>query len=109
MATVTRVKLAHTLARDLGITEILAHQAVDAFFEALREAVLRGERIEVRGFGAWIVKATKAKSKARNPRTGKVVVVPARRKVAFKPGRVIKEALSQPIVASVAAVRPAPP
>lgn len=97
MATVTKAELTRVLTHDLGCTEVLAHKAVDAFFEAMREAVLQGDRIEIRGFGSWTVKTTNAKSNARNPRTGEVVAVPARRKVRFKAGRIIKEALSQPI------------
>lgn len=74
-----------------------ALKAVDALFNGLREALQQGGRIEIRGFGNWTVKATNARPTARNPRTGEVVFVPARRKVAFKPGRVIKEALMQPL------------
>lgn len=96
VATVTKAKLARMLARDLCFTEVLAHKVVDAFFEIMREAVQRGDRIEVRGFGSWTVKTTNARPNARNPRTGEVVVVPARRKVRFKPGRIIKVALAQP-------------
>lgn len=97
MATVTKAELTDILAHDLGLTRTLAHKAVEVFFEAIREAILRGDRIEVRGFGAWTVKATNSKPNARNPRTGEVVVVPARRKVRFKPGQIIKEALTRPV------------
>ncbi len=96
MATVTKEKLARVLAHDLDCTEVQAQKAVDAFFVAMREAIQRGEHIEVRGFGSWVVKATNAKPNARNPHTGEVVFVPPRRKVRFKPGRIIKDALSQP-------------
>ncbi|MBI2951734.1 integration host factor subunit beta, partial [bacterium] len=85
MATVTKAELAGILARDLGMTRAQALQAVDALFTGLRDA-LRGGRIEIRNFGSWTVKATNAKPNARNPRTGEVVTVPPRRKVAFKPG-----------------------
>ncbi|MSS72463.1 MAG: integration host factor subunit beta [Candidatus Latescibacteria bacterium] len=96
MATVTKAELAGILARDLGMPKMQALKAVDALFNGLREALLQGGRIEVRDFGSWTVKATNTKLNARNPRTGAVVVVPARRKVRFKPGRILKEALSQP-------------
>ena len=74
-----------------------ALKSVDALFNGLGDALRQGGRIEIRGFGAWTVKATNSKHNARNPRTGEVVFIPARRKVAFKAGRIIKDALSRPI------------
>lgn len=97
VATVTKAELAHVLTRDLGIPRVQARKAVDALFNGLREALQQGGRIEIRNFGSWTVKATNARPNARNPRTGEVVVVPARRKVRFRPGRIIKEALSPDI------------
>ena len=75
---------------------ILALRCVDGIFEALKDAILREDRIEIRGFGSWTVKETNAKPNARNPRTGEIIYVPARRKVSFKPGRILKEALFKP-------------
>lgn len=97
METVTKADLSRLLANDLGLKKSLAKQLVDSFFDALTASILEGDRIEARGFGVWEVKKTNPKPKARNPRTGDIVYVPARRKVSFKPGRLIKEALSKPI------------
>ena len=52
-------------------------------------------RIELRNFGVFEVKPTKAKPRARNPRTNKEVYVPPRRKIHFKPGKVIREILQK--------------
>ena len=52
-------------------------------------------RIEIRNFGVFETKATKAKPKARNPRTNEEVYVPPRRKVHYKPGKNIKTILSK--------------
>jgi len=75
----------------------MAKQAVDVLFETLAEAIVEGERIEIRGFGSWEVKRTNARPRARNPRTGEEVYVPARRKVGFKPGKILRDALSIPL------------
>ena len=56
---------------------------------------MAGNRIEIRGFGVLNVKHTKPRPTARNPRTGEQVGVPARRKVLFKPGKLLKAALTQ--------------
>jgi nucleoid DNA-binding protein len=97
METVTKADLSRLLTNDLGLKKSLAKQLVDSFFDALTASILEGDRIEARGFGVWEVKKTNPKPKARNPRTGEIVYVPARRKVSFKPGRLIKEALAKPI------------
>ena len=52
-------------------------------------------RLEIRNFGVFEIKKTKAKPKARNPRTNEVVFVPNRRKISFKAGKKIKEVLSK--------------
>ena len=47
-------------------------------------------RIEVRNFGVFESKPTKAKPRARNPRTNEEIYVPAHKKTRFKPGKIIK-------------------
>ena len=68
---------------------------VDSLFVAMRDSLTQGNRIEIRGFGVFQVKDTRPKPAARNPRTGEIIYVPARRKTHFKPGRLLKEALHQ--------------
>ncbi len=70
---------------------------VDALFTAMRETMSEGNRIEIRGFGVFEVKKTKPKPAARNPRTGEIIYVPARRKTHFKPGKLLKQVLHQPL------------
>ena len=52
-------------------------------------------RIEIRNFGIFEVKLTKAKPKARNPRTNEEIYVPPRKKVHYKPGKNIKKVLDK--------------
>lgn len=96
-ATTTKRDLARAVAQDRGCSASQALTLVDALFTGLREELIAGNRIEVRGFGVLSVKATKPKPAARNPRTGEIVYVPARRKAMFKPGRALKEALHEPL------------
>ena len=94
MSTVTKADLVKIVAKEFGYSKTEARQYVDAFFESLTESIVNGQRIEARGFGAFTVKHANAKAGARNPKTGERVFVPARRKVAFKPGRILREALA---------------
>ena len=91
--TITKRDLAHQVAESAGTKQTTALKAVDCLFEAMRGTLIEGNRIEIRGFGAFTVKDTKAKPAARNPKTGEMIYVPARRKTHFKPGRVLKDAL----------------
>ena len=97
--TITKRDLAHQVAETTGTKQTTALEAVDCLFDAMRETMIKGNRIEIRGFGAFTVKDTKAKPAARNPKTGEMIYVPARRKTQFKPGRVLKEALHGPVKA----------
>lgn len=71
---------------------------VDGVFKTLAEMLCEDRkrlRIEIRNFGVFEVKPTKAKPRARNPRTNEEIYVPPRKKTHFKPGRLIKESLKQ--------------
>lgn len=73
---------------------------VNAVIVALREMMLEADpevRIELRDFGVFEVKKTKAKPKARNPKTNETVFIPSRRKTHFKPSKRLKEELQQPL------------
>ena len=95
MGTMTKKDLAQAVSKATGTQRNMAHAMVDSLFEAMRETLIVGNRIEVRGFGVLETKNTKAKPAARNPRTGEVVYVPARRKTHFKPGKELKKALHE--------------
>lgn len=73
---------------------------VNEVFTAIREILMTANpsvRIEVRDFGVIEVKPTRSKPKARNPKSGEVIYVPARRKTHFKPSKLLKKFLSQPL------------
>jgi len=77
------------VAERKGITKVKAEVAVDAFFDTLKAALKRGERIELRGFGVFVVKPRKS-GIGRNPRTGAEVPIPPGKTVRFKPGKEIR-------------------
>ena len=97
MSTVTKNDLVKEVMRRTGCKKALAKQAADSFFSAMTESLIAGNRIEIRGFGAWTVKRTNPNPNARNPKTGEQISVPAHQKVHFKPGRVLKAALKASI------------
>jgi len=77
------------VAKTMGITKVKAEVAVDSVFTALKQAMKKGERIELRGFGVFVVKPRKS-GIGRNPRTGAEVPIPPGKTVRFKPGKEIR-------------------
>jgi len=73
---------------------------VNAVISALGDLIVGADpevRIELRDFGVFEVKKTKAKPKARNPKTNETVFIPSRRKTHFKPSKRLKKVLQQPL------------
>lgn len=66
---------------------------VDTIFEEITAALVRGDRVELRGFGAFSVKEREARI-GRNPRTGSSVAVDAKRLPFFKTGKALRERLN---------------
>lgn len=66
-----------------------ASEAVNVIFDAMREALTRGDRIELRGFGVFIVKNRK-RGIGRNPKTGVEVAIPPGKTIRFKPGKALR-------------------
>lgn len=62
---------------------------VNAVFDSMTQALVQGERIEIRGFGSFIIKDRPARE-GRNPRTGMVVSVAAKRVLLFKVGKELR-------------------
>jgi integration host factor subunit beta len=67
-----------------------AEVIVNAVFESMTEALCSGERIEIRGFGSFVVKQRRARE-GRNPKTGEIVAVAAKRVPFFKVGKELKQ------------------
>lgn len=69
-----------------GLPRIKAESAVDAIFEAMKGALTKSDRIELRGFGVFTIKPRKT-GVGRNPRTGAEVSITPGKAVRFKPGK----------------------
>ncbi|HPC35579.1 MAG TPA: HU family DNA-binding protein [Candidatus Marinimicrobia bacterium] len=96
--TYTKKDVVRRTAEALDTKLVDTAEIVDGVFMVLREMLSEPDpkiRIEIRNFGVFEVKPTKAKPKARNPRTNEEVYVPARRKTHFKPGRLLKERMKK--------------
>ena len=85
-AKVIKLDIVNQVADKTGVPKAKAEVAVEALFEAMKDALQRGERIELRGFGVFVVKPRK-RGVGRNPRTGQVTNIPPGKTIRFKPGK----------------------
>jgi len=83
---VIKLDLVNAIVSRTNITRTKAEHAVETVFEALKSAMGRGQRIELRRFGVFSVKPRKT-GIGRNPRTGQEVSIPPGKAVRFKPGK----------------------
>lgn len=98
--TLTKKDVARRVADAMGEPIYKCEPWVGAVVDALGELMMGADpevRIELRDFGVFEVKKTKAKPKARNPKTNETVFIPSRRKTHFKPSKRLKEILQQPL------------
>jgi integration host factor subunit beta len=94
--TLTRKDVEKKMEEKLLGKRVTRKVIVDALFDSMRELIMSADpivRIEIREFGVFEVKKTKPKPKARNLQTGEFVYVPGRRKMHFKPGKLLKNFL----------------
>jgi len=87
---VIKADIVERIASEAGIPKIKAEHAADRILEAMKSALARGDRIELRGFGVFEAKVRKP-GIGRNPRTGEVVAIGPTRSARFKPGKDLAE------------------
>ncbi|WP_420454771.1 HU family DNA-binding protein [Rubrivirga sp.] len=98
--TLTKKDVAREVSASIGEPLYKCEPWVQATIDALRDLMAAADpevRIELRDFGVFEVKKTKAKPKARNPKTNETVFIPSRRKTHFKPGKKLRETLQEPL------------
>ena len=104
----TRSDLVDELAaRFAQLTHRDAELAVKTVLDAMSEALVKGHRIEIRGFGSFSINRRPPRV-GRNPRSGESVQVPEKRVPHFKPGKALREAVDAGTVASTPTPAPAP-
>jgi len=89
----TKADIVDALYEKTGMTRAEGRAAVDLIIDEMKDALMRQQVIELRGFGTFEVKVRKARPRARNPRTGETITISAHGAVAFRSGRELKQAV----------------
>jgi len=85
-----KIDIANALMRLHPCSRLEAIQMVDLLTDRLKEALLKGDRIELRGFGVFEPRPRKSGS-GRNIKTGATVTIPKGKSIRFKPGKDLRE------------------
>lgn len=90
-----KADLVSRVAKETGLTRRQADMAVDTVLGAIKNSLAIGDRVSLVGFGTFSVKRRAARE-GRNPRTGKLLRIPAKKVPKFSPGRSLKKLVSEP-------------
>ena len=90
---ITKADIIDALYEKTGMSRTEIRSAIDIFIDEMKDALMRRQVIELRGFGTFEVKVRKARPRARNPRTGESIVIHSHGVVAFRSGRELKQAV----------------
>ena len=74
-----------------GLSSREAARLVDTFFQLLRERLIRGEKVQITGFGTFLVRQ-KRERRGRNPQTGEEMLIRPRSSVVFRPSKLFAPA-----------------
>ena len=104
----TKAELVEEVSRVSDLTKKHSEVIVDTVFQSIIDALHRGEKIELRGFGSFRLRKREPR-KGRNPKTGDKVDVPPKRVPYFKPGKELKDLINkEPDEPATPSASPAP-
>ena len=88
-----KVQMVAAVAEKAGLTNKDAEKAINAVTEAVKEALVKGDKVQLIGFGTYEVRERAART-GRNPQTGAEIKIAAAKVPAFKAGKALKDAVN---------------
>lgn len=89
-----KTELVAEIAGKSGLSKKDAEKALTAVVESITDAVVKGEKVQLVGFGSFEVKCRESRM-GRNPRTKEAIEIPATRVPVFKAGKALKDAVAK--------------
>ena len=90
----TKVELINAIAEKTNLSKKQADAALKAVVDTVTEALVKGDKVQLVGFGTFEVRA-RGERTGRNPRTKETITIPASKAPAFKAGKALKDAVSK--------------
>ncbi|MBI2035035.1 MAG: HU family DNA-binding protein [Candidatus Levybacteria bacterium] len=88
----TKKDVIELVAKKANLTNKAARESIQAFLNAIRDSLKRGEKVVITGFGTFSVRSRAARV-GRNPKTGEKITLAARKAPGFSPGKTFKKAI----------------
>ena len=89
-----KTELIAAVAEKAGLTKKDAERVINATIESITDSLVKGDKVNVSGFGIFEVKAREART-GRNPRTKETIQIPATKLPAFKASKTLKDAIAK--------------
>jgi integration host factor subunit alpha len=89
----TKLEIVNMINEQIGFPKVECIRIVESFFDIIKSELDKGNPVMISGFGKWTVKA-KRERKGRNPHTGEVLSIKARKVVTFSPSAVLRDDLN---------------
>ncbi|WP_202108098.1 HU family DNA-binding protein [Succinivibrio dextrinosolvens] len=89
-----KTELVDAIAKRSSLTKVDSKKALEAFLAAVQGALVKGDSVQLIGFGTFKVSARKARQ-GRNPRTGEVIKIAASKVPVFSAGSALKDAVNK--------------
>jgi integration host factor subunit alpha len=90
----TKVDIVSSVYEKVGFSKKEAVRVVETIFDIVKEALERGEKVKISGFGNFVVRSKRAR-RGRNPQTGDDIKISSRKILTFKPSQVLKNDLNR--------------
>jgi integration host factor subunit alpha len=91
----TKAQLADLLFEQIGLNKRESKDMIDAFFDLMVDSLIQGQDVKISGFGNFQIR-TKAPRPGRNPRTGELIPIEARRVATFHASHKLKDVIQSP-------------
>ena len=89
-----KAELIASMAEKSGLTKKDTEKAINSFMESVSDALVKGEKVQLVGFGTFDVRDRKER-KGRNPKTQEEMIIPASKAPVFKAGKALKDIVNQ--------------
>jgi DNA-binding protein HU-beta len=90
----SKADLVEKIAKDAGISKAAAEKSVNSFIEGVKASLKKGQPVTLIGFGTFSVSKRAART-GRNPKTGEIIKIKAKKVARFKPGTELKNAVNK--------------
>ena len=93
----TKLDIITEVSEGTGLTKVEVEAVLDGFINSISESLKRGERVDFRGFGSFIIKQREARD-ARNPATSEIVKLKERYVPSFKVSKILKNEVNKSLL-----------